>query len=112
MVVVVAARISFEVEVDPEPSFAAVVEPLLEGLDVAAVDEVVDEAAVDEPSLVEVVDGDEEEARTVWPANSVRPMVPSSDPPANHNVTARALRIPRRRLAPVGCLRDGDTRHL
>jgi hypothetical protein len=50
-----------------------------------------DEVDVDE------VDVDEVEAKTVWPASSVRPSVASSDPLVNQKVTARALRIPRRR---------------
>jgi hypothetical protein len=40
------------------------------------------------------------EASTVCPANSVRPRVARSDPPANQRVTARALRTPRRRARP------------
>jgi hypothetical protein len=113
VVVVVDATTPLEVEVDLELSPVAEGERLLEDPDVAAaVVEVGDEALVDELSLVEVVDVDEAEARTVWPANSLRPMVPSSDPPANQKVTARALRIPRRRLAPVERSPDRDMRHL
>ena len=65
-------------------------------VDAAAVEEgPADELAVWADALV----GDPE-ARTVWPATSVSPRVASSDPPANQNVTARALRIPRLRRAP------------
>ena len=56
-----------------------------------------DEVDVDD---VEVDEVDEVEAKTVWPASSVRPSVASSDPLVNQKVTARALRIPRRRRAP------------
>ena len=72
---------------------------------VALVDTVLDAAAVEEDPADELavwadaLVGDPE-ARTVWPASSVSPRVASSDPPANQNVTARALRIPRLRRAP------------
>jgi hypothetical protein len=68
---------------------------------------VVEETAVDDPFVEEVAVSaalavDDLEANTVWPANSVTPRVASRDPPANQKVAARALRIPRRRRAPIG----------
>jgi hypothetical protein len=70
---------------------------------------VVEETVVEAPvrpatALEEVVLAaapDALDARTVWPATSLSPRVASRDPPANHRVTARALRIPRRRRAPI-----------
>jgi hypothetical protein len=74
-------------------------------LDAAAVEEgPADELAVWADVLVA-----DPEARTVWPATSVSPSVASSDPPANQNVTARALRIPRLRRAPGGRSEDAMT---
>jgi hypothetical protein len=77
VVVVVAARM-------------VVVDRLVEPADVPVVEDVFDEG----PPPLDVADGDEADARTVCPAASARPAVPSSDPPASHKVTARALRIP------------------
>jgi hypothetical protein len=60
----------------------------------------VEPGAVDEDAALAVVAVDELDAKTVWPASSVRPRVATSDPLVNQKVTARALRIPRRRRAP------------
>ncbi len=61
---------------------------------------VLDVARVEAPADDEVA-VDDVDAMTVWPASSVRPSVASSDPLVNQKVTARALRIPRRRRAPA-----------
>ncbi len=77
---------------DDEP--ATVVDRALDGVSRVEPD------VVDEDAGLALTVVDEVEAKTVWPASSVRPRVASSDPPVNQKVTARALRIPRRRRAP------------
>lgn len=117
--VVVVARVVV-VEAEPAVDSACVVD-----VD-ALVDEVVDDiradfaAAVVEAAVAEVVAvvpvlagavwaRAAEDASTVLPAVSAKPIVPITDPPASQKVRARALRMPRLRLAPVGCSREGDT---
>ena len=65
-------------------------------LDVAPVEE----DPVDRAVVCAVVVVGDAEANTVWAAASVSPRVANTDPLANQNVTARALRIPRLRGAP------------
>jgi hypothetical protein len=88
-------------------ALVAVVAPVLEVDEPAVDDEVAAPVVVEEPVVIEVPAVVEEvvlgeaEARMVWPAISVKPRVASSDAPASQNVATRALRIPRRRLAPL-----------
>ena len=98
VVVVVTLEVGVVVDtafLDEEPATGADTAWSTPLVDTAVVDVTRVEAAADDE-----VDVDEVDAKTVWPASSVRPIVASNDPLVNQKVTARALRIPRRRRAP------------
>ena len=99
---VVAVVVVGALEVGVVVDTAFLDEELATVVDTAVVDvTLVETPADDEASMTSMtLSVDELEAKTVWPASSVRPSVASSDPLVNQKVTARALRIPRRRRAP------------
>ncbi len=112
-VVAVVVVVTLEVGVVVDTAF--VDEEPATGADTAVVDTAVVDSAVVDVTRVEApaddeVDVDEVDAKTVWPASSVRPIVASNDPLVNQKVTARALRIPRRRRAPERSEDDMTTR--
>jgi hypothetical protein len=107
---VVAVVVVGALEVGVVVDTAFLDEKLATVVDTAVVDVALVEAPADDEVDVDDVDVDELEAKTVWPASSVRPSVASTDPLVNQTVTARALRIPRRRRAPERSEDDMVTR--